>query len=297
MGVSNPTLYFGIHSVAFRRLSDGSYYGPPVKVTGGFNLDLPAEFADLTGGSEKFIIATEETTFTPEATFNIKEFRLYLYELFVGATTTEIAAEANGNVSVLENVQGTSVENAVDGIASLTALAGSEGNLKFAKYTMVATGADTVNILASSDIDFRRGTDVEYQNDELEVLAVDVVVPPLDATVDITELGLQITGGSAAAIVMVADDTAKFEVRPINSGAEIVKVGETGKILPEFSCILYAQQRGNGEMVEIEIYKAKGGGFPHNFAEKAWMESELTIKPLKDFQRDGVFELRRVRPS
>ena len=287
---------FGIKSILLYRLSNRKPYGPPLEVIASGGVNLPADFEDLTGGAERFVLASEPKLITPEMNIVTKDFRDYLYELFMGATVTRNAAELTGNVGTTSNVKGTSVFDATDGIASIAALGGSEVNLKFGKLVIVAISPTTINILYPSNIDLNRGVDVEFENDELEVLAADVTIPPLGATVDIVSLGLQITGGSAGSIVMVVDDTAELDVRPINKGNSVIDIGASNSEFPEFGAILYAQKRGSQEMFEIECYRCIGAGFPHNFEEKVFAQAELTIKVLKDFDRDLVMRMRAIEP-
>jgi len=289
--VTQPRNLFGIHSILFYRRSDGTPYGPPLKVLASGGVDLPADFEDLTGGSEKFVLASEPKTITPEMKVTTKDYADYLYQLFMGATVTKNAAEASGNVSTLTNYKGTSVV-AATGIASVSALAGSEANLKFGRYVVKAISATTVNVLVSSDIDLRRGTDVSYQNDDLELLATDVTITT-GADSNIASLGIKLTGG-AGAIAMVAGDTAEFEVRPINAGSSVIDIGDVGTEFPEFGAIIYAQKRGSGEMFEIECYRCIGAGLPMNFEEKVFAQAELTIKVLKDFTLDRVMRIRAI---
>lgn len=289
--VTQPRNLFGIHSILFYRRSDRTPYGPPLKVLASGGVDLPADFEDLTGGSEKFVLASEPKTITPEMKVTTKDYADYLYQLFMGATVTKNAAEASGNVSTLTNYKGTSVV-AATGIASVTALAGSEANLKFGRYVVKAISATTVNVLVSSDIDLRRGTDVQYQNDDLELLAADVTITT-GADSNIASLGIKLTGG-AGAIAMVAGDTAEFEVRPINAGSSVIDIGDVGTEFPEFGAIIYAQKRGSGEMFEIECYRCIGAGLPMNFEEKVFAQAELTIKVLKDFTLDRVMRIRAI---
>ncbi len=289
--VTQPRNLFGIHSILFYRRSDRTPYGPPLKVLASGGVDLPADFEDLTGGSEKFVLASEPKTITPEMKVTTKDYADYLYQLFMGATVTKNAAETSGNVSTLANYKGTSLV-AATGIASVSALAGSEANLKFGRYVVKAISATTVNILASSDIDFRRGTDVAYENDDLELLAADVTITT-GADSNIASLGIKLTGG-AGTIAMVAGDTAQFEVRPINAGSSIIDIGDVGTEFPEFGAIIYAQKRGSGEMFEIECYRCIGAGLPMNFEEKVFAQAELTIKVLKDFTLDRVMRIRAI---
>lgn len=291
--LTQPRNLFGIHSILFYRRSDRTPYGPPLKVLASGGVDLPADFEDLTGGSEKFVLASEPKVITPEMKVTTKDYADYLYELFMGATVVKNSAEALGNVSSLTNHKGTSVSNGTTGIASVAATSGDEADLKFGRLVVKATGANTVNILYSSDIDFRRGTAVQYQDDSLEVLAADVTVPSSGGTVAIPSLGLTITGGSGT-VAFVSGDTAVFDVRPINAGSSVIDIGDVGTTFPEFGAIIYSQKRGSGEMFEIECYRCIGAGLPHNFEEKVFAQAELTIKVLKDFALDRVMRIRAI---
>jgi len=292
--VTAPRNLFGIHSILLYRRSDGTAYGPPLKVVASGGVDLPADFEDLTGGSERFVLASEPKTITPEMKITTKDYADYLYEIFMGATVLTNSAEASGNVGALENAKGTSVFLATTGIASVAALAGSEANLKFGSLVVVATGANTVNILYSSDIDFRRGSAVSYQNDDLEVLAADVTIPSTGGTVNVASLGLQFTGGSGT-VAFVTGDTAIFDVRPINAGSSVIDIGGVSTDFPEFGAKVYTQKRGNGEMFEITCFRCIGAGMPHNFEEKVFAQAELTVKVLKDFATDKVMRIRSVK--
>lgn len=294
MPLSDPRNLFGIHSILFYRRDNRKPYGKILKVLANSNINLAADFEDLTGGSERYIIASEPKNITPEFAVTSKEYPDYLYELFTGATVVQNAAEATGNVGALSNVSGTTVFDATTGIASVAATAADEGDLKFAKYVAVATGANTVNILASSDIDFARGNDAAYQNDDLEVLAADITIPSTGGTVAVPELGLTFTGGSGT-VAFTTDDTAKFDVRPINNGSSIISIGASTGEFPEFGAICYAQKRGSGEMFEIEMFRCIGAGLPMPLEEKVFAQAEITIKPLKDFALDKVMEIRAIK--
>jgi hypothetical protein len=292
MGVSAPRNIFGIHSILFYRRSDGSAYGPPLKVLASGGVDLPADFEDLTGGSEKFVLASEPKAITPEMKVTTKDYADYLYELFMGATVTKNAAELSGNVSTAVNKKGTSVV-ASTGLASVIVIPTTgAANLKFARYLVVAKSATTVNILASTDIDFRRGSTANYQNDDLELIASDVTITT-GANTDVANIGIRLVGG-AGTIAMVAGDTAEFEVRPPNAGSSIIDIGDVGTTFPEFGAVIYAQKRGSGEMFEIECFRCIGAGLPHNFEEKVFAQAELTIKVLKDFSLDKVMRIRAI---
>ena len=295
MGVTPARSLFGLHSVLFYDRASKEPYGPAIKIAASAGIELAADFEDLTGGSDKFVLASEPKLITSEFKVVVKEFRNYLFEIFAGATVTKNSAEIGGNVSTPANVKGSSIMAAVAGIASIAAKVGSEANLKFDKYVMISTGADTINFISLDDIDHKRGVDVSYQDDTLKLLAVDITVPPSGATVDVPELGITITGGTAGAIAFVTDDTATFEVRPINTESSLISIGSSSTEFREFGAILIAQKRSNGEMFEIEIFRCVGAGLPLNFEEKVWSEAELTMKALKDSVLDKMIDIRHVK--
>ena len=296
MPLSKPRHLFGVNNILFFQLADRKPFGPIITVLASSGVEMESDFEVLTGGAEKFELAAEPTVISTEVTFTTKDYRDYLFEIFTGATVTSTTAETTGNVGTSTNVKGTTVIEATDGIASIAALSGSEANLKFGKLVIEATGSDSINVLYSSNIDFKRGAAISYQNDELEVLAADVTVPPLGATVDIVSLGLQITGGSAATVVFAVGDTAQLAVRPINDRSSVIQIGDSNTEFVEFGAILYSQKRTTGEMFEVEIFKAVGAGFPIGMEEKTFAEAELTIKALKDFDTDLLMEIRHTAP-
>lgn len=293
MGVTNPRNIFGIHSIMFYNRADRKPYGPPLKVLKSGGIDMPADFEDLTGGSERFIIASEVKSVTPEFKLTTSEFPDYLFQLFLGASYVQNAAEANGNVSTALNVKGVSAISATTGIASVSALTGSSANMKFAKYVIDVVSATTVNVLASTDIDFRRGTDVTYQDDTLKLLAANVTIVT-GADANIPELGIKLTGGSGT-IAMVAGDTASFDVRPPNAGSSIIDIGNIGTDFVEFGAVVMAQRRADGSLFEIDCIRCVGGGLPLNLEEKAWSQAELSVKVLKDFTADSVMKIRAIK--
>ena len=293
MTTTAPRNLFGIHSILLYNRTTGIPYGPPLKVLASGGVDLPADFEDLTGGSERFVLASEPKVITPEMKITTKDYADYLYEIFMGATVTRNAAEATGNVSGLANFNGTSVVDATTGIDSIAVKASEEGDLKFGVYTIVVKSANTINVSVSTDIDFRKGTSVSYQNDDLEIFETDITVPDSSGTVDLPGLGLTITAGTGT-MTMTVGDTAQFSVRPVNKGSSVIDIGDAGTNFPEFGAIVYAQKRGSGEMFEIECYRCIGAGLPHNFEEKVFAQAELTVKVLKDFAIDRVMRIRAI---
>lgn len=294
MALSNPRNIFGIHSVAPYNTTSGEFYGI-LKVLGDSTLNLTGELISLNGGSSKFPYAVEDGLITTEINLVAREYPDFVFELFLGKAPTSNAAEASGSASGLANKSGTSVVDATTGVASVSVEAGQEADVKFSKYVIKAVSATTVDVYAGSDVDFARGDDLSYEDDLLKVTASPLTVPGTGGTVSIPNTGLEITGGSGS-IAFTADDTAIFSSRPINSGSIDVTIGGSADVFPEFGAILLSKQRGNGEMFEVDVFRAKAVGLPIGLAENAFGEWTVTAQAFRDSARNGVLSIRTVQP-
>lgn len=294
MALSEPRVIFGIHSVTPYSRTTGLPYGI-LKVLKGSSLSLSAELVDLTGGSSKFPWASEDGAISSEMSLKFNEYPDFMFELFLGKAPTTNAAETSGNVSTLTSVAA-GVFSATVGVASVSLKSGSAADLKFGKYIVKYVSATTVDVYYLSDIDIARGTNGTMQNDALKITATALTIAT-GADVDIPNFGLKLTGGSGT-IALVAGGTAEFFVRPVNTASTTVRIGAAADTtFPEFGCLVYAQKRGNNEMFEIDIFKAKAAGMPIGFEANAWSEAEVKVKLLYDSAKDGLFDLRHVKAS
>lgn len=292
MSLSTPRQIFGVHSVTPYSRTTGLPYGY-VRVVKDSSISLSGEQIENTGGSNKFPWAIEDGKITAEMSLKFSEYPNFVFELFLGKAVTPVAAEASGNVSTLTNKYGTTAMSATIGVASVAALAGSEANLKFGKYVIKAASATTIDIYLMSDVDAVRGTDVEFQDDNLKIIAAAQTITTGGNT-DVASLGLRFAGGSGT-IGMTTGDTATFEVRPIQAnGGMTVRIGASTDVAPEFGCIVIAQKRSSDELFEVDAFRCKASGLPIGLAEKAWSELEAKAKLLYDSAKNGVFDIRHI---
>ena len=295
MALSKPNQQFGVHSVTPYNRSTGAPYGT-ARVLGTANVNFAGDMVAVHGGSQRYPWAIEDNVNNPEVAITMREYPDWVWELFLGKSVTDNAAEASGNVSSIANVNGTSIADATTGIASVAAKSGSEADMKFGKYIVKYVSATTVDLYISSDIDRKRGTDGAIEDDLMKITSSPLTVPGTGGTVDVPNYGLTITGGSGS-VAFTDGDTAEFYVRPINDDSRIVTIGEEGIVAPEFGLIVMAEKLTNGEMFEIELFRCKGHGAPFNNAEKAWAEAELTVMAMYDITNDRVAQFRRVTPT
>lgn len=295
MALSNPRAFYGIHSVAPYRRTDNTPYGI-LRVLGDSSLSLTGELVSLNGGSNKYPWVVEDGLITAELALTFREYPDWVFELFLGASVTANAAQATGSVSAIENVSGTSIVDAATGIDSVAATGADEADLKFATYVVKATGANTVDIFASTNVDFGQGTNASFEGDDLSILASDITIPDTGGTVAVADFGLTFTGGSGT-IAFTTGDSAKFQVKPINTGSSDITVGASASVFPSFGAFVVAAKRGSFEMVEFDLFNVKAVGLPIGLTENAFSEASVTAQAFYDSERDGVFAVRTVKAS
>ncbi len=257
---------------------------------------MSAALVDLVGGANKYPWATEEGMFTAELDLKFGEYPDFVFTLFLGLAPTATTTETTGGVTTLTNFKGTSLKVASTGVSSIAIKSGSEADLKFGKYVVVAASATTVDVYFSSDADMGRGTNGVYTTDTLKILA-GATITTLGVLTTITGFGLDLVGGSGT-IGMTTGDSATFYVRPPHTGATSVIVGGlSDQTFPEFGAIVMGQKRGNQELVELECYRCKAAGMPINFNSNTFSESDVKIKLLYDSAIDGVYKVRTIKPS
>jgi hypothetical protein len=295
MGLSNPRIVFGIHSVTPYSRSTGLPYGI-LKVLNSANLSLEADNEKLYAGSNPFPWASEPKVVNTEFAMKVKASPGFLFTLMMGANVTDAGADTAGTVSTLTNKNGSSLMHATTGIASVAVKAAQKANLKFGKYVLKVLTSTTVGVYALHDVDLDRGTDVAYSDDNL-LLALATVTIASGADTDIDSLGLALTGGSGI-IGMTTGDTATFEVLPPSTTSTSITIGASGTlVLPEFGAILTSQKRGTGEMFEVDCPRVQGQGFPLNFAEKAFQEIDVKMSLLWDSTANKLCSIRHIVPS
>lgn len=290
MGLSEPRSIFGVHSITARNRTTGKFYGI-AKCLAGSTFSLEGETVKLEGGSSKYPWAVADGKISASLSIAMKEYPDWLFEVFLGKKPTINAVEASGSVTTPINKVGTSAINATTGIASIGVKSGSEADVKFNEYTIEVISATTVMITAATDVDFARGTDKTFENDDLEILSAAITIPDSGATVDVPGFGLEITGGSGT-VAMTIGDTSTFESRPINASSMEVSVGGSSDIYPEFEAILVAEYQG--KIFSINVHKLKCIGAPIGMTAKEWSEGEVTAEAAYDSAKNAVFKATEI---
>lgn len=291
MSLSEDFIAYGIHSLVPYRRSDKLPYGI-FKVIGGGTISLSAEFEDLFGGSNKYAWASEAKTISAEFTATVKSMPDFLFEVFLGATVNTTAASATGSVEAIANFNGTSAV-ASTGLASIGIKAGSESDLKSAIYVVKVVSATTVDVYAMTDIEFSNGTDIEFIDDALKITASALTITTATA-VTIPDTGLELTGG-AGVIAMVDGDTAVFKAASAHGGISEIIIGKSSATFPEHGQVALSAKRSDGSLMEIDIHKAVGAGFPIALEETVFSIPELAVKLLFDSALNRIATFRKIK--
>lgn len=294
MALTAPRAVFGVHSFAPYSRTTGLPYGI-VKVLESSTLSMSAEAISLMGGSQKSPWAVEDGTFETEMSLKFSQYEDFLFEIFLGkAPTASTSESASGNVSAITDKYGTTIVDATTGIASVTALSGSESDMKAGLYVVKATGAAAVDVYCLSDLDFARGTDVNYVNDALKITSSPLTVTT-GGNVTIPNFGLKITGGSGA-IAFTTGHTATFSVRPYNSANSTVRIGAAAsQTMPEFGAVVTAQRRSSDELFELDCFRCKGAGLPIGFERGKFSQAEVKVAVFYDSDKDGIFDMTYIK--
>lgn len=293
MALSDNRIVYGIHSICPYSRTDGSPYGI-LKVLGGGQLSLTAESEDLFGGSNKFAWASEAKTVSSEFTATVKSMPDFLFELFLGGQVTTTAAAPSGTVTTLTNKKGTSIANVTTGIDSVALKSGETANLKTGSYLVKAVTSSTVDIYALTDIDFARGTDLEFVNDSLKITSAPLTITAGGVMTEIPNLGVELEGGSGT-IALVVGDTATFQIFAPHGGVSEIDLGKQASSFPEHGQVCLAAKRSDGSIFEIELYKVVGQGFPIGLEETVFAIPELTTKVLYDTVKDKIATIRAIK--
>jgi hypothetical protein len=286
-GLSTRRGIFGAHQATFYTRANGV---PIVtaKVIKSAGLDFGADYEDLMGGSNLFPWDTEIKKMSGEIKLVLGEYDPTAMALFLGGTLTSNNAEASGAVDGVANVKGTSVISASNGIDTVELTGGDSGDLKEGKYIIVATAATTVDIYALTDVDFKRGNDLVYEDDTLSIKTGVSVAS--DAA--IAEIG--VTLSKVGTPNFTTGDTAEFYIRKPNTGSMELLIGGNGSEFEECGCLLVAQKQSGGHITMLDIYKCKGAGMPINLNAGSYSEASISMKALYDSDRDAVAKFMRT---
>jgi len=274
-------IFWGAHTVTILDPENGflPYQDGMLEIIGSVENNFSYENVPLNGGSSSFPFASETGAASSEISMVVRQANRSMFETFAGGIATETAGSTTGTVGTLVNTKGTSVV-ATTGIDSVSALSGSEANLKNGLYMVKVVTSTTVNIYAATNVDLLTGTDVEFQDTSYKLLASNLTITQSSDT-DVTSLGIKLTGDSGT-IGMTVGDVAMFEVSRAHDGLREYSVGGIGQVPPYVGLYFVSAPQGDGTVTTIFFPKVKFAGLPLNFTEKQFSEFTITGTCVRD---------------
>ncbi len=294
MGITSGTGFptqrqeFGCHSICARNRTTKAVTGM-IEIVGDISLAFEASSVDNRGGSSLYPRATEITEVDSTISFNIRQWDDWIFSNYMAASvSTTAASTTTGTVSALSNVVNATVFDATTGIATATLKAGEAENMKTGPYLVVTVTSTTVDVYRPTTFQNSRGTNLYLDNNEGKITTSPLTITSGGAT-EIPGTGIELTGGSGTIDVGVAGDSAEFFVTPPHNGISAIDIGVPGNVFPEHELIIFGKQRGSGESVWVQCYKAQcvsGMTFP--MSQSDFAATDISVKLLLDTVENKV---------
>lgn len=244
------------------------------EVLGAVEVGREIEAMLLTGGHADGPYAVEAGEPNNSITATIKEYPNFAFEIFENATITEIASETLGYVGTLVNTVGTTLLNATTGIASATIKAGEGAKIPSGFLVLEAISATEVKVYLAGDVASGRVPIVS----ELPVLASSVTITGTGGTVDLTNYGITLTGGSGT-VAFTIGDMAYVDVRPANTETTKIAVGANGNV-NYVGVLLVYPRNAEKEQTIVRFPKVAVVGMSFNANTREFSEFEQAMTPM-----------------
>ena len=238
-----------------------------MRVVGDIGGEYSADTVEVSGGSLNFPYAVAITGFKGSLKINCKEYDPDTQAIMSGAQTSTFATPAaNGEVTDVANVTGTSLLSAAGFIAP-TVTAADIADVKGGWYLCVAASTSTFNIYALNMAHLARGTNVTLQDKTGLVNAAPITIPTDPAATAVnTDLGLTFTRG-ASALSVTSGDSFIFYVKPTFVEAHTLVFGQQASTFDKVMVYLASEREGGMTTFAI-MYNCKCMGAPLPFKRK-----------------------------
>lgn len=256
-----------------------------LRAVGEISFENSVSAVNLVGGHAEAPYDVEYGQPEPTLTGTVREYPAELFQIMETCDVTENAAEASGAFDASPtNAQGTSIIHATNGIATIAI--STAADLIFGRYTLVATGATTLDlhiaglVNAFEDIDGKVNT----------------------ASISTTTAGSVAIAGTGITLTVVGTpnytigDTAFVDVRPINTGSTKIVVG-TGTVPSSFGVRCIFPRKSDGVLHYIDVFNVSARGMSWNGVSREFSEFEINWTPTARASDGAVYEMVRVLGS
>lgn len=256
-----------------------------LRAIGEISFENEIEPVELQGGHADAPWDVEYGQPSPTLKGTVREYPAELFELMETTTITENAAETSGDIGTITNGQGTSIFGGATGISNVTVSPSYLANLKFGRYTLVATGAQTLSLYIAGLTD---------SFEDIEALVVSGISTTTTGSVAINAAGIGLT--IVGAPNYTVGHTAYFEVRPVNTGSTEILVG-TGNAPTAFGVRCVFPRKADGVLHYIDIFNVSGRGMPWKGVSREFSEFDINWKPTVRASDGAVYQIVRVLGS
>ena len=253
-----------------------------LRAIGEISFDNAQEAVMLGGGHTEAPYDVEYGQPDPTMTGTVREYPAELFQILETSTVTENAAESGGALDTSPtNAEGTSIIGSINGIATIAITTAAD--LIFGRYTLIATGAQTLDLYIAG------------LEDSLE----DISGKVNSSAISTTTAGTVAIAGKGISLTVVGTpayevgDTAYVDIRPINTGSTKVVVG-AGTVPSNFGVRCVFPRKSDGVLHYIDVFNVSGRGMPWKGVSREFSEFEINLKPLARSSDGAVYEMVRV---
>lgn len=256
-----------------------------LRVIGEISFENSVDAVRLNGGHAEASWDIEYSQPEQSMTGTIREYPAELFQIMETCDVTENAAEASGAFdSSPTNANGTSIINATNGIATITITTAAD--LIFGRYTLVATGAQTLDLHIAGLTDTFEDIDGKVNSASISTTTTGTVA------ISGTGISLSVVGTPNYTI----GDTAFVDVRPINTGSTKIVVG-TGTVPSNFGVRCIFPRKSDGVLHYIDVYNVAARGMSWKGTSREFSETPINWTPLARAADGAVYEMVRVLGS
>ena len=259
------------------------------------SLERSADKVKLTGGNAPGAYAAEYGQPENAITATLKEYPHFAFELLEGITAvSSTSAEASRNVGAITNKNGATVMHATTGIASVAVKEAKKANLPLGRVVLTCLTATTVSVKVLGQ-PFGDVSSFETVGAQVEAT---VTITGTDATVDVDDIGITITGGSGT-VGMTVGHTASFDCRPVNTdGYYSVEVGNETFTGADFGAFVVWPKQSDGSILYADLYKLSAFGINWKAVSREYSEFSLEAEMLVDTcNSNKLYKIVKISPT
>lgn len=256
-----------------------------LRAVGEISFETNVDQIELVGGHADAPYDIEYGQPSPTLKGTLREYPYQLFEIMETTTITNNSTEASGHIASPTNGQGTSVFGGLNKITAVTANPALLANLKFGRYTLVATGTQTLSLYIAGLVD-------SYE--DIEGLVVSGISTTTAGSVSINAAGIVLTITGLPNYTV--GDSCYFDVRPVNTGSTEILVG-TGNAPADFGVRCVFPRKTDGTLNYIDIFNVSGRGMPWKGVSREFSEFEINWKPKVRASDNAVYQKVQVKGS